>query len=566
MGKSKKKLAVLLAAAMTLTMMCGMTTFAEEPNATEPTAATEPSTVPEPVMVKPATTPEQRLTEPTVTPAPAAPTQPDTISEPTVPDEQAPPTQTRIDEPTAPETTPADETGTTPQATPADEADTTSDPNALPESDVTDPASENDPVEDPNAAGTETDGSQEIIEEEVTEEEEIVEDDYIPVEEPEPSVWIGTDNEEDPYVELNQSDDFISLGEGKGSYKYTEGNLVLKDVNIELGTDWMPGFDITGTIIINLQGNNNIATKGDGINVYNGDLTINGDGTLTITCTGDIGDGIFLSDGSLTIDGAKVTINTETKYGSDAITVYDGDVNIINGADVTANAKVTGEEAKYTSVYGIHAYNGKINIKDSNVTANAEGNISLEGEMNDWIRQYGIGLYSQSYDIYSPDSETARPAGIVIDNSNVRASGNFAAMLVIGKDGTITIKDSTIITPDDVNIRELMGTIEDDPDAAAVQIGAILAKGEGPVDLDAIMEEYYRLLDEGDDAALAEFLTSILDNTVKDVKIVRDSELVTAEKSMIPKTGDSFNAEALLLVLAVSGCICAYLIRKKVIA
>lgn len=564
MGKSKKKLAVLLAAAMTLTMMCGMTTFAEEPDVTDPTIVTEPATVPEPVAVEPAAVPEPLMTEPTVTPAPAAPTQPDTISEPTVPDEQVPPAQTLIDEPTAPETPPADETDTSPQTTPADEADTASDSNTLPESEVADPAAENDPAEEPDAAGTETDGSQEIIEEEVTGEEEIVEYDYIPVEEPEPSVWIGTDNEEDPYVELDQSDDFVSLGEGKGSYKYTEGNLVLKDVNIELGTDGLPGFDITGTIIINLQGNNNIASKGDGINVYNGDLTINGDGTLTITCTGDWGDGIFVGDGSLTIDGAKVTINTETKYGSDAIAVYDGDVNIINGADVTANAKVTGEEAKYTSVYGIHAYNGKINITDSNVTAKADGKISIEGEMKDWVRQLGIGLYSESDDIYF--AENARPAGITIDNSNVNASGSFAAMLVIGKDGTITIKDSTIVAPDDANIRALMGTIEDDPDAAAVQIGAILAKGEGPVDLDAIMEEYYRLLDEGDDAALAEFLTSILDNTVKDVTIVRDSELVTAEKSMIPKTGDSFNAETLLLVLAVSGCICAYLIRKKVIA
>ncbi|MBM6854978.1 hypothetical protein H6B11_12585 [Mediterraneibacter glycyrrhizinilyticus] len=576
MGKSKKKLAVLLAATMTLTMMCGMTTFAEESDVSDPTAVTEPAAVPEPVMVEP-TTPEPVITEPAVTPEPAAPTQPDTIPEPTTPDEPDITTQrTTPGEPdtAAQPTTPEEPDTTTQPTTPeepstATDPDITTEPDTSAESDVTDPAAESDPVDDPDAAGTETDDTQEIIEEEDTTAEEDVEDDYIPVEEPESSVWIGTDNEKDPYVELDQSDEFISLGEGKGSYKYTDGNLVLKDVNIELGTDWLPGFDITGTIVINLQGNNNIATKGDGINVYNGDLTINGDGTLTIKCTGDVGDGIFVSDGSLTIDGAKVTISTETKYGSDAITVYDGDINIINGADVTANAKVTGEETKYASVYGIHAYNGKINIKDSNVTANADGKISLEGKMDDWVRQLGIGIYSESSDIYPDDpylAEYARPAGITIDNSNVNASGSFAAMLVIGKDGTITIKDSTIITPDDVNIRELMGTIEDDPDAAAVQIGAILAKGEGAVDLDAIMEEYYRLLDEGDDAALAEFLTSILDNTVKEVKIVRDSELVTAEKSMIPRTGDSFNAETLLLVLAVSGCICAYLIRKKVIA
>ena len=63
MGKSKKKLAVLLAAAMTLTMMCGMTTFAEEPDATDPTIVTEPATVPEPVAVEPAAVPEPLMTE-----------------------------------------------------------------------------------------------------------------------------------------------------------------------------------------------------------------------------------------------------------------------------------------------------------------------------------------------------------------------------------------------------------------------------------------------------------------------------------------------------------------------
>ena len=564
MGKRKKKLAVLLAAAMTVTMMCGMTTFAAEDeiqtevetNApTSETLTLEDSTIqPNSIIQSPTNSESSEVPE---TKAPDSET-PDSKT----PDSEAPDTETPDSE--APDTeTPDSETPD------SDVPNNTSSPDQ--NNDIgdgtTDPNAENDT---PNSEDI---SDEDILDEDIPDEDipdedisdnDVIVDEYVP----EPSVVMGSDNEEEPYVELDQSDDFVSLGEGKGFYQYTEGKLVLKDVNIELGEKWLPGLSITGTIVINLQGDNYISSKSDGINVFYGDLTINGDGSLTINCTGDVGDGIYVSDGSLTIDGAKVTVNTETKYGSDAITVYDGDVNIINGADVTANAKVTGDEAKYASIYGIHAWNGKINIKDSNVTAKADGKISLEGEMKDWIRQNGVGLYSQSYDIYSPDSETARPAGIVIDNSNVNASGSFAAMLVIGKDGTITIKDSSIVAPDDANIRALMATIADDPDAAAVQIGAILAKGEGPVDLDAIMEEYYRLLDEGDDAALAEFLTSILDNTVKDVKIVRDSELVTAEKSvsLTPQTGDSFHAEALLLVLAVSGCLCAYLIRKKVIA
>ena len=579
MGKRKKKLAVLLAAAMTVTMMCGMTTFAAEDeiqtevetNApTSETLTLEDSTIqPNSIIQSPTNSESSEVPE---TKAPDSET-PDSKT----PDSEAPDTETPDSK------TPDSEAPDT--ETPDSEAPDTETPDSeTPDSDVPNNTSSpdqnndiGDGTTDPNAEN-DTPNSEDISDEDILDEDipdedipdedisdnDVIVDEYVP----EPSVVMGSDNEEEPYVELDQSDDFVSLGEGKGFYQYTEGKLVLKDVNIELGEKWLPGLSITGTIVINLQGDNYISSKSDGINVFYGDLTINGDGSLTINCTGDVGDGIYVSDGSLTIDGAKVTVNTETKYGSDAITVYDGDVNIINGADVTANAKVTGDEAKYASIYGIHAWNGKINIKDSNVTAKADGKISLEGEMKDWIRQNGVGLYSQSYDIYSPDSETARPAGIVIDNSNVNASGSFAAMLVIGKDGTITIKDSSIVAPDDANIRALMATIADDPDAAAVQIGAILAKGEGPVDLDAIMEEYYRLLDEGDDAALAEFLTSILDNTVKDVKIVRDSELVTAEKSvsLTPQTGDSFHAETLLLVLAVSGCICAYLIRKKVIA
>lgn len=563
MGKRKKKLAVLLAAAMTVTMMCGMTTFAAPESGESDPSATEPPVVAEISEPGGSSNQEPAMLTPKALEAPA----PETPKASETPETPAPETP----EVPAPETLKTPETPETPDSDVPDNPSSPDQNNDIGDG-TTDPNAENDT---PNSEDI---SDEDILDEDIPDEDipdenipdedisdnDVIVDEYVP----EPSVVMGSDNEEEPYVELDQSDDFVSLGEGKGSYQYTEGKLVLKDVNIELGEKWLPGFNITGTIVINLQGDNKISTKGYGINVFYGDLTINGDGTLTINCTGDWGDGIYVDSGSLTIDGAKVTVNTETKYGSDAITVYDGDVNIINGADVTANAKVTSDEAKYASIYGIHAWNGKINIKDSNVTAKADGKISLEGEMKDWIRQNGVGLYSQSYDIYSPDSETARPAGIVIDNSNVNASGSFAAMLVIGKDGTITIKDSSIIAPDDANIRALMATIADDPDAAAVQIGAILAKGEGPVDLDAIMEEYYRLLDEGDDAALAEFLTSILDNTVKDVKIVRDSELVTAEKSvsLTPQTGDSFHAETLLLVLAVSGCICAYLIRKKVIA
>ena len=386
--------------------------------------------------------------------------------------------------------------------------------------------------------------------------------------EPETSVIIATDGkDENSYAVLDKSDDYVSLGEGKGSYKYTDGTLTLKDVNIELTNDsWAwTGLEIAhGSMVITLVGSNNIKTNnGHGIYVYDGNLTINGDGSLTITCTG-YGDGIYVNNGSLTIDGAKVSINVESEGGYSAIATYNGDVNIINGADVTATTKVTGDYS--VDPYAIYAYNGKITIKDSNVTAVADGRISLEGSRENWIVQKGVGLYSAA-SLYNPDM--FGKAGIEIVNSNVHSTGNFASMLVSGRDGKITIADSTIVTPEGVNIRELMRTLENDPDAGAVQVGAILATGEGPIDLDAIMAEIDRLLQEGDDEALAAYLTSLFDQIAKDVTIVRDSELVTAEKSasLIPKTGDDgMNTVVLLLTLAASGCVCAYLIRRKVSA
>ena len=362
MGKRKKKLAVLLAAAMTVTMMCGMTTFAAPESGESDPSATEPPVVAEISEPGGSSNQEPAMLTPKALEAPA----PETPKASETPETPAPETP----ETPAPETpeVPAPENLKTPETPETPDSDVPDNPSSPDQNNdigdgTTDPNAENDT---PNSEDI---SDEDILDEDIPDEDipdenipdedisdnDVIVDEYVP----EPSVVMGSDNEEEPYVELDQSDDFVSLGEGKGSYQYTEGKLVLKDVNIELGEKWLPGLSITGTIVINLQGDNYISSKSDGINVFYGDLTINGDGSLTINCTGDVGDGIYVSDGSLTIDGAKVTVNTETKYGSDAITVYDGDVNIINGADVTANAKVTGDEAKYASIYGIHAWNGK---------------------------------------------------------------------------------------------------------------------------------------------------------------------------------------------------------------
>ena len=451
MGKSRKKLAVLLAATMTVSMMFGITTFAaDDPAPNNPATLSDAADTDSPVPG-----PE---TEPVLTGAPTNTEEPGTVpAAPTTPDETLP-DNTIPDDGTVPggDTVPGDDT-------------------------IPNNEDENLPADDPTGGGV-----------------------NVPEEEPTEVKIAGSDN-------LTKSDTFVSLGEGKGSYQYNGESLILKDAQIEI--DGFDGITITGNLVIILEGNNAIivGATSEGIEIYNGDLTIKGDGTLSIS--NKLGgyqpdednyyyEGIYNPDGDITIDGATVNVDvySDSSYENSAI-YAGGDINILNGANVTAKSTAMGEED--LTHYGIYSNGGKISIIDSNVTASADGKISLEDE----ILQAGIGLYSRDLNSLR-DLEAECLSGIVIDNSNVRSTGSFASMLVIGRDGTITIDGSTIVSPEGVNVRDLMAVIGDDPDAAASVIGAILATGEGPIDMDAIMEKIDSLIEAGDEEALLAYLDS----------------------------------------------------------
>lgn len=141
-------------------------------------------------------------------------------------------------------------------------------------------------------------------------------------------------------------------------------------------------------------------------------------------------------------------------------------------------------------------------------------------------------------------------------------------MLVLGLDGTIKIDDSTIVSPDNVNVCKLMAMINSDPDAAAQQIGAILAIGESEIDLDKVFEKINEFVDASDMEGLEAYLTELFDSIAKDVNIVRDAELQTQKaglgiSSSIPTTGDNFQVEGLLIAMIVAGVVIAYCIRRK---
>ena len=512
MGKSRKKLAVLLAATMTVSMMFGMTTFAaDDPAPNDPATLSDAADTDSPVPG-----PE---TEPVLTGAPTNTEEPGTVpAAPTTPDE------------TLPDNTIPDD-GNAPGG------------NAPGDDTIPNGEDENLPADDDPTGG----------------------DVNVPEEEPTEVSIAGSKN-------LTQSDSFVSLGEGKGSYQYDGETLILKDAQIEVepGLGWVGGIEIYGDLIIILEGDNAIivGANSEGIYIYNGDLTIKGDGTLSIS--NKLGgyqpdednayyEGIYNFDGDITIDGATVNVDvySDSNWSNSAI-YADGDINIINGANVTAKSTAMGD--KDLTHYGIYSNGGRISIIDSNVTASADGKISLEDE----ILQAGIGLYSRDLNSLR-DLEADCLSGIVIDNSNVRSTGSFASMLVIGRDGTITIDGSTIVSPEGVNVRDLMAVIGDDPDAAASVIGAILATGEGPIDMDAIMDKINDLIDAGDEEALIAYLNSLFGSIAKDVNIIRNSELY-AEKAGIPVTGDSLHAELLILSLIAAGAVSAYLIRKRMMA
>ena len=649
MGKSRKRLAVLLAAAMTVSMMTGFTSFAAEEDTTDGPAAimsesvedtelnTEPA-VPEPAAAP--TTPEPAAAPTTPEPA-AAPTTPEPAAAPTTPEPAAAPT---ISEPDTPEP-PAADAGNADDATAEDE---TSDDATIGDADTEDEgpaaddvnADEKDPAaddvnadeKDPAADDVGADEKDPAADDAGTEDEAPSDGtDEADPEEPETEVYIAGNK-------IEEKDEFVSLGEEKGEYKYNEGTLVLKDVVIEIEPEYGgAAIYVVGTLVIDLEGDNYLTTNGGyavlEVNGYhqNSDedtdnaLTITGDGSLTVSNKGgkdapeqdhSYYDGIDVYGANLIIDGAEVTVDTFGTSYSAAVSVVDGNLEITGGADVTArNEAARDMQGQH---YGIYVPNGTISIsEDSDVYAAAEGDISDLAELaaagyspdmeeyygpEDWLwmlsdsaaggfynlggeyvdghyyidgrqvlSQPGIGIYSGGAML--PEYAEKYPCGISIDDSNVRAIGSLASMLVNGFGGTISINDSTIVSPDDVNVRDLMAVIENDPDAAAVVVGAILATGEGPVDLDAIMEEINRLYEEEDKEGLEAYLTELLDSMAKDVNIVRDAELQAQKAGLgiggddsVPTTGDNSRAEGLLIAMIAAGVVIVYCVRRKVSA
>ncbi len=315
-----------------------------------------------------------------------------------------------------------------------------------------------------------------------------------------------------------------------------------------------------------------------------GDLTITGDGSLSVT-SGQEGIGIY-ANGSIGIEGTSVEVNAEGEFAdgirsdwegitikdsevsvsakakgegemATAIHTYEGDVIVessklsldassatyafginagdedlygsvlITDSDVSVTTRATGSAAGEvpSGTWGISAFNGDVAIKGSNVTAKGSG-----GMCGDGIAAYGSDAY---------DGEGKSPAHVptvLIKNSNVSVAGFPDSAIAsifdsplsedgtwdaaLAKRGKIVIEGSIISLPFGAKVLDA----EIVEPGFAAQCGQIIGTGEG-------------IITEWESPAIAREVV------VKSVKTVIDDAL---EDSGLPTTGDGTSPVPLL--------------------
>jgi hypothetical protein len=228
----------------------------------------------------------------------------------------------------------------------------------------------------------------------------------------------------------------ISTQPSVGGYVYFDGTtatLTLKDAEID-GTS-SSGIRPAGPgdLTIELQGNSTVtgansdsSNLSTGIFMYSDNLTITGDGRLTViggnpSNAGSCG--IYAKLVSIT-ESAEVTarggIGTGTEGGSCGIYAFDS-VTITGNATVTASGSESSSTKLDGGSYGIYAYNSVI------ITENAEVTVAGGTALN-----WSYGLYSKEFTISGNANLTA----------NGGASANSSGICVDG--GDININDGTV--------------------------------------------------------------------------------------------------------------------------
>ncbi len=190
----------------------------------------------------------------------------------------------------------------------------------------------------------------------------------------------------------------------------------------------------------------------DGIAVSYGNLSISGDGTLSVKAGFD---GIYVGDGNLNIEGVNLGVTTD---GSDS-----GYVNGIytNGNIAINNAVVAIEGVAKNNITGIyamdlHSKGGNIAIKDSDIKI--KHNSSADG---DAVGE-SIGILAQTYFGNIPASITIDGSNVAIDAIHAAIWSENLAYLPQTSEaadlagGSIAITNSKIQTPEGTQICDFL--------------------------------------------------------------------------------------------------------------
>ena len=315
-------------------------------------------------------------------------------------------------------------------------------------------------------------------------------------------------------------EDNLNLDGYNGGQIYAKGNLAI---------------NVSGENTINCTEPTEAWPSADGIAVDDGNLAIQGEGSLDINAGYD---GIYVDDGNLTIDGTTLNITTGGSDSEYAEGIYaNGDVEI---TDATINIDASAENG----AYGIRSQKpgneqgGHVAITNSDVSIKAS---TTEGEN-------AFGIYANTYEDGTPADENA-PASIAIDGSNVDIEATKAAMIAQhdtlideaaenpitpseAPSGTISITNSTITSPEGALVVDFI-------------LGANPEEEGGDIVEMAFGSRLYHVA-KGQTIATAEGTITSFDDPNIATSVTIETEAQDKPASGIPQMGDT----TMLLIIA----------------
>lgn len=232
-------------------------------------------------------------------------------------------------------------------------------------------------------------------------------------------------------------------------YDSATGTLTLKDANItgDSSTNFGAGIHAGGDLTIVLEGSSTVTgvvcnDESRGINTLDGNLTIQGGGSLTARGADTSGGGSCSYGidvyGSFTQQGGSVTAiagNVSGNNPSSGLNVS-GTVTV-KGGTLTA----TGGSAARNSSYGISAYSSSVTVSDATVTATS-GSAGYAS--------YGLYIESSSPSVtLSGSSSLTARSGTATDT----AGGIYFAPPPFGSTGSVTVGDNSTLLANSVILR-----------------------------------------------------------------------------------------------------------------